>query len=390
MNIMNIMNDKKRIGIITFATDAGKSGISQYLFNILENLNLSDQQHEYELIVHESESHLFNRFAGDNVNIIKLPDSLIPPVRNILWHIFKLPKLSLERKYDVVFLPAANRRAPYFMPCPTIGTVHDLASMNVKDKYDFLRGFYVRRILPLLIKRLSRILTVSEHSKKDIINFCNIVGDTIKVTPLAADKNIFKTGSVEDSKNILKEEYALDKEYILYISRLEHPGKNHIRLIDAFDILKSKHSFPHQLVFAGALRERGEEVIERIKQSPYSQDIKYFEFVDKKYLQDFYRAAELFVFPSLYEGFGLPVLESMACGTPVTCSNCASIPEVANNAALLFNPYDIDDIAESIGIFLVSKSTRDKYSKLGLERANMFSWEETTRLTLAAMEELII
>lgn len=376
------------IGITTFATDAGKSGISQYLFNVLAELIKQGKQHQFELIVHESEKHLYAKLNSNNVRIISFSDRLRAPLINILWHLFCLPYICHRRGYDVLFLPAANRRLPLWCPCPTVGTVHDLASMNIKGKYDGFRSLYIRKLLPSLIRRLTRVLTVSEYSKKDIVRFAHVECSDIVVTHLATDTERFNKGNRKSSRLYVESEFSLKQPYILYVSRLEHPGKNHIRLIGAFERVKARTGIPHRLVFAGALRERGDEIIKRIKDSCRSNEIDYFEFVDSEALPHLYRAADFFILPSLFEGFGLPLLEAMSCGTPVACSDQASIPEVAGNAAIIFDAYSIDDIAASLEKLATESQLKTSLSELGQKRVNCFSWQITAQQTLNTLEEV--
>lgn len=377
------------IGITTFATDAGKSGISQYLFNVLAELIKQGKQHQYELIVHESEKHLYANLNSPNVRIITFSDRLRTPLINILWHLFYLPILCRRRGYDVLFLPAANRRLPLWCPCPTVGTVHDLASMNIKGKYDGFRSIYIRKLLPSLIRRLTRVLTVSEYSKNDIVKFAHVGCNDIVVTHLATDTERFNKGNRESSRLYVESEFSLKQPYILYVSRLEHPGKNHIRLIEAFERVKTRTGIPHRLVFAGALRERGDEIIKRIKVSSRSNEINYFKFVDSESLPDLYRAADFFILPSLFEGFGLPLLEAMSCGTPIACSNQASIPEVAGNAAVIFDAYKIDEIAASLEKLATESQLKTGLSELGQKRVKCFSWQITAQQTLNTLEEVV-
>jgi glycosyltransferase involved in cell wall biosynthesis len=371
-----------KIGITTFGTDAGKSGISQYLFNILDQFSQLEIEHEFEIMVVESEKHLYDKYLEkDNFSAMVFPDKLSSPVRSIIWHLLSLPKFSKERAYDVVFLPAANRRLPYNMPCPTVGTVHDLASMQFKNKYDALRGFYVRHVLPILIRKLDTVLTVSHYSKDVIHEYTQVAMENIFVTHLAMDKDVFNTNSKHNALQRLQKNYDISGPFLLYIARLEHPAKNHYRLIEAFDHLKKKYNIPHQLVFTGALRERGEEILERLNSSEYTTSIKYFDFVAYDDLADFYRAADIFVFPSLYEGFGLPILEAMACGTPVICSNQASIPEVAGEAGLIFDPFSTRDISDKLHQMLMDSDQKEEYRDRGLKHVINFDWRKTALQT---------
>jgi glycosyltransferase involved in cell wall biosynthesis len=174
---------------------------------------------------------------------------------------------------------------------------------------------------------------------------------------------------------------------LLYVSRIEHPGKNHVRLIHAFERLKATEHIPHQLVFAGGDWGRADEVHRVADASDYNTDILFTGFVPSSDLPDLYCGADLFVFPSLYEGFGLPVLEAMSCGVPVTCSNVSSMPEITGDAAGLFDPYDEQAIEEAVRGPLVDSELRDRYVRRGLKQSRAFSWSTTAARTLEVIRE---
>ena len=351
------------VGITSFGADGGKSGISQYVIQLLRQFaNLGggrcanpSADYQFKLYAYASERHLF---PSDGIETIALPDELRSPVKNIAWHQYSLRQWCRRQKHDVLFLPAGNRRLPLSAPCPTVGTVHDFSSLHVRGKYDWARTAYIRHVLPRLIRRLTRVLTISESSKRDIVEYVHIAPEHVHVVPLAVDHEQFFPQCKEQAKEHLAKLLAIKGPFILYISRLEHPGKNHVRLIEAFNQLKAKHGVPHRLLLVGSDWNGAEAIHEAAALSPYSQDIILPGFVAAEHLPSLYNAAELHVFPSLYEGFGLPVLEAMACGVPTACSNLSSLPEVAGDAAELFDPYDIDSIESFCWMDRIAKSWR--------------------------------
>ncbi len=376
-----------RVGIDTFGADGGKSGLSQYIIKLLQQLALIPNGPEFEVIVYEDEKSLFLP-PGDKMAPICFGKGLHNPLVNLAWHLFSLPLLCKKRGYDVLFLPAANRRAPFWLPCPSVGTVHDFSSTHVEDKYDKARMFFIKRYTPVLIRRLNMVLTVSENSKRDIVSFCGIPEEKVVVTPNGVDLEVYFPQDGSAALDRVQAKYAIRSPYILYVSRIEHPGKNHVRLINAFSRLKAKTKIPHQLVLAGTPWGRVEEVYEAAARSDYTEDISFIGFVDGSDLPSLYCAADLFVFPSLYEGFGMPILEAMACGTPVLCSNVSSMPEVAGDAALLFDPHDEDDICRSMEKILVDDDLRREFVQKGLARSALFSWSSAARTTLDVINQV--
>ncbi len=376
-----------RVGIDTFGADGGKSGLSQYIIKLLQQLALIPNGPEFEVIVYDDEKSLFIP-PGDKMAPICFSKRLHNPLINLAWHLVGLPRLCQKRGYDVLFLPAANRRAPFWLPCPSVGTVHDFSSTHVEDKYDKARMFFIKRYTPVLIRRLNMVLTVSENSKRDIVSFCGIPEEKVVVTPNGVDLEVYFPQPGNSALERLQAKYAIRAPYILYVSRIEHPGKNHVRLINAFSQLKAKTKIPHQLVIAGTPWGRAEEVYDTAARSAYTEDISFIGFVDGSDLPSLYGAANLFVFPSLYEGFGMPILEAMACGTPVVCSNVSSMPEVAGDAALLFDPYDEDDICRVMEEILENDELRGKLVQKGIERSGLFSWANAAYKTLEVIYQV--
>jgi len=199
------------------------------------------------------------------------------------------------------------------------------------------------------------------------------------------DMDIYFPRSQRDCVNEIGTKYRIRTPYILYISRIEHPGKNHVRLIRAFSRLKSRTGIPHQLVLAGSDWTRAEEVHREADQSPFARDILFTGFAAANDLPLLYAGSDLFLFPSLYEGFGMPVLEAMACRVPVACSNLSSLPEVAGDAALLFDPYDEENIASVMETILTDALLRETLAEKGRKRAQGYTWETTARQTLQAL-----
>lgn len=377
-----------RIGITTFGGDGGKSGISQYIIKLLEEFANIGRRHDIEVIVYRDEKAIFIPPSADFAALL-YEVHLRTPVVNIAWHQVSLPRLCRERAYDVLFLPAGNRRLPVHVGCPTVGTVHDFSSIHVSGKYDAGRMFYIRHVLPFLIRRLSHVITVSESSCRDIVEYAGVAQRRVSIIPLGVDHKTFHPRDKAECARQMAQKYGFQPPYILYISRIEHPGKNHARLIEAFSRLKAKAAVPHQLVLAGSDWTRAEDVHKAAAASACAKDIVFTGFVPGADLPTFYGGAELFVFPSLYEGFGLPLLEAMVCGAPVACSNLSSMPEVAGDAGVLFDPYDEDDMARAMERVLLDPPFRENLVQLGLERARRYTWASTARKTLEVIEQTV-
>lgn len=376
-----------KIGFLTFGCDSGKSGIGRYAIEMLKEFANPRENIEFEVVGFADEKNTF--LQDSNLKWINVPDNHKSPLRNLIWHQLNLHRLASKRKWDAIFLPAGNRRLPLLAPCPTIGVVHDFSAMHVANKYDKARMFYIRHVLPFLMKRLSSIITISESSKQDIVQFAQIPDQHIKIIFHGVDHSRYKPGNPEKALALLANKFPVKAPYILYISRIEHPGKNHINLLKAFEILKEETDLPHQIILAGSDWDRSQEVHEFAKNSKFSKDIIFTGFVAGSDLAPLLNAADLFVFPSLFEGFGMPILEAMACGIPVACSNVSSMPEVAGDSAELFAPNDPESIKEAMKKVLLSQERHAELKNLGLNRAAAFTWENSADSTISFIKETV-
>ncbi len=367
-----------KIATTTLGCDGGLSGIGRYASALLERW--TDDNVDLSIHGHDSD---WNAFIPSDRKVDWHPVSehWKKPLPSVLWHQVMLPHLA--RKADVLFLPAANRRLSYAHTVPSVGTVHDCSSFHIHGKYDRARDLYIKRVLPRLMQRLDHVVTVSESTRRDLIDLCGVRPQDITVIPLAADTSTFFPRDPEASELRLKQRFGIAAPFLLYTSRIEHPGKNHVRLIAAFENLKKQYRIPHQLVLVGPDKERAAEVHRAAALSSASAAIILTGSVPAADLPHLYSAADALIFPSLYEGFGLPILEAIACGTVVACSDRSSMPEVAGNCAVLFDPEDPAAIARGM-LHLISESQADRESRVqsGLRHVARFSWHRTAASTL--------
>jgi glycosyltransferase involved in cell wall biosynthesis len=367
-----------KVGIPTYGCDAGKSGISRYVIELIKAMADQREDDVLEVLTVPEERGIF---VSPELRVEEICPSgaVVSPPLNILWHLAALPRVVSCRGYDILFCPAGNRRLPWRVACPVVATIHDFSWLHMSGKYDRLRTFYLKNVLPRLMNRLDFALTVSESSKRDILANTTLTDDRVRVIPIAVDNALYSRTAKLDQNVMAK--YGIQGDYILNVSRLEHPGKNHCTLIRAFEKLCGIKAFHGNLVLAGGDFLGAETVHRLVEQSPVRNRIQLLGFVATKDLPSLFAGASVFAFPSLFEGFGIPVLEAMACGIPVVASNCSSIPEVGGSAVSYFEPCNSDELCHQLKELLKNPDLRRARREAGMARAGMFSWERTARDT---------
>jgi glycosyltransferase involved in cell wall biosynthesis len=371
-----------KIGIDTFACDGGKSGVGVYITQLLKRIPPSGDR--YELFGWE-----FDRFAyGEAASAPEFISqcSVNGRTANALWHQVKYPKFARTREYDACFFPAAHRQLPYHSPCPSIGTVHDMAAFWGTRKTREHLGV-IRMILPNALRNLDRIIAVSEWVKQELVDLARVKESRIEVVPNGIDHTSFYPRPRNEESLVLIQPFSFRRPYILYASRLDYPIKNHIRLIRAFEIFKERTHHPHRLVLAGGDSHGAERIKNAAAESPYRNDIFFTGQFPPGSLPELYAGANFAVFPSMYEGFGLGVLEAMASGVPVACARAASLPETAEHAALYFDPLDPEDMADRMVTLASNRDVARECRAKGLERAQAFSWDRCTEQTLKIIQD---
>lgn len=368
-----------KIGIITSPIDEGHPSYTVYTYNLIRKLNLLDKENEYFLIHHTKMDLDIYKF---NKEII-LPLPSFKPLRELLWRHISLPRelksLNLDLVHDVrgIGLPSFN------MPFKKVITVHDISSL-IYPTFN-IRGYIAWKLFgKQTLKKVDKIIAVSENSKRDISRYLKIPEDKIRVIYNGKDERFEPLNRREIDG--FREKYNLNFPFILYVGVLQ-PRKNIPTLIKAYYKLK-KFGIKHKLVISGKKGWRYEEIFKTAGKLNLQNDVIFTGYILLEELPKLYNAADLFVFPSLYEGFGLPPLEAMACGTPVITSNRGALPEVVGDAGIMVDHYDVDGLAKAMLKVLSDDGLRQDMSGKGLERAKMFSWEKCAKETLEVYEEV--
>ena len=365
-----------KIGISAFAADGGQSGIGQYIMNVIRRLPACGDDAEIVVFAPNRDRNLYD-LEQLRITYVFTANFVSAPIVNILWHLIVFPILLRRYRIDCAYMPAGNRRLSLFYGVPSVATVHDFSQLHVKKKYDGLRMFYVNHVLPFFVRRLDKIVSVSKSTARDLVEHAGVEEGKIRVVYNGTDTRRFICKDKSIAAGRLASELSIVTPYILYTARLEHPGKNHVRLIEAFARLKRRNVLEHQLVLAGSKWNGSDAIEEAAHRSGLGDEILMPGFVPDSLLPDLYSAADLFVFPSLFEGFGIPLVEAMCCGIPICAANVSSIPEVVGDAAILFDPYNIEEITEAMQRGLTDYSFRSAMVSRGLAQARQFTWEST-------------
>ncbi len=371
-----------RIGLSTSVIQRGQSGVGHYVLALVRALLGEARRPEFSLFVLEEYLPFF-AFAAPAMRLVPVPERFRPPARDLLWHQFHLPRLARQLRLEVLHVPS-YRRLLWRRPCALVATVHDLAPFRVPGKYDRLRMAYGRLLAPRLARRQDELIAVSRFTAADISAFWGTPRGGLRVIPNGINHERFRPGPRSEAKADVALRHGLRHPFFLYVARLEHPAKNHARLIEAFNRFKTETRQPWHLVLGGSDWHGAPIVHELIRRSPFAGDIHTLGFVPEADLPTLYRAADLFVFPSLFEGFGLPPIEAMACGCPVLASTCGALGEVIAGAAATFNPEDAADMGAQLARLAADAGAREQWRARGLARAARFDWRRTAAATLVA------
>jgi len=368
-----------RIFFSCIAFDGGKSGISEYMLSTLKEML---KAHHVDVLIDQDDLDVFP-IQHSNLSFLPLQRWLKRPVLSMFWHLFIIPLCYKLSSYDLVFLPAGNRRLFFRAPKQTVVTFHDLSQFHIPGKYDALRMYYIRHVIPHYLKKIKHIFAISENTKNDLIRYYFMDPQRIKVNYNAFDPAKLDRYHPEAD---IREKYKLTRPYLLYISRIEHPGKNHLNLIKAFEILPASLSNSYDLVLAGSDWNGSDQVHSYAIKSTQRERIRFLGFVPNEDLASLYHYASLYVFPSFYEGFGIPILEAMYCGVPVICSNRSSLPEIGGEAVLTFDPELPADIASRIKDVIANEKLTNRMIADGKLRIRAFSWQEHVQRILATIK----
>lgn len=367
-----------KIGIDTFGCDHGKSGLGNYLLNFINNIP-ADCGHSIELFGSELDRYIYKSEIEKTYVSVNVPDTLKAERK---WHKRRIKAFLQKNNYDVVLYPAVENVIPKKFATKSIAVLNSIYSTTVKnlkhgERKQFKKG----------LERVHVIIASSQYIKDDLVQN-GFDEKKIHVVYNGIDHKVFFPVLDTESEYVEIKPFAIKKPYFIYGSRLSGQEKKHIELIKAFNLFKKNTGLPHRLVIAGNDGDYSEEIKNAAYNSEYSSDIFITGFFPFESLPKLYSGATACVFPSVNEGVGLPILESMACGIPVLCSNAGALKEAGADAPVYFNSDDVEEVAAKMKLIVEDNNLYKQKVDDCLNRANHFNWKSTVDETFKIIEDL--
>jgi len=368
-----------KIGIdIRTLMDAHYSGVSEFTFNLLTNLFAIDKENQYKIYYNSGKditAHL-PKFNQSNVELIytSYPNKIF---NYLFLKIFKYPKIDQLLDVDLFFTPHIGFVA-LSGKTRSIITIHDLSFLRYPKVFSFRKNFWHYMVnAKKLVNEFDEVVAVSHHTKKDLVEICKVQPEKVKVIHLGIGEDLKVIVKEDERLNQIKTKYGLPDKFILFLGTVE-PRKNIEGVMRAFELYRKENSGTEiKLVIAGARGWKSESIYKLWERSEYKNDIYFIGYVDRKDKVYLYNLASIFVYPSFYEGFGFPPLEAMACGLPTITSYNSSLAEVVADAAILVDPFNIQEISTAMSQLLSNQLLYNKYKDGGLIRAKDFTWQKT-------------
>ncbi|TDS13867.1 glycosyltransferase family 4 protein [Sphingobacterium paludis] len=360
------------------------SGVQYSIENLIEGLLQEPvKNHDLALLVSPFYKPPFNE--DNRLTIKRLDMTYDSRIHRVLFEHLLLGRYLKKQGVDIYHAPGYI--LPYFLRAKAVVTVHDLIALDFPELCQYETAAYFRLTLPASIKRADKIIAVSQTVKRDILNrFPTIAADKIRVIYPGVHGRFHPVTDAAQRADVRKT-YGLPSAYFLFVGNLE-PKKNLEMIVEAFKRLKTDKQIDHKLVIVGKLGWKYKGVLRAIQYSGLKDEIMLLGYVDEKHLPSIYSMASVFVFPSLYEGFGIPVVEAMRCGCPVIVSDRGALPEIAGAAAKQVDPLDAEDIAEAMYQLTSNEFLRQDMIERGLQWSQKFTWQQAAQQTLTVYNDL--
>ena len=372
------------------------TGVGYYTYHLLRHILEYDQENDYFLMGPPGlRRNLIKKRFPYEEKILRLEQAALGRLKKksaklrlnaCIMHFpgYLFRHYYLRRRANLIFGP--NFLGYFSSSAPTVITVHDVSYLIYPDCIARRTLRNLQKYMPRHLARADRIIAVSKNTKKDLVRLCGISEEKISVVYPGYNSELFRSAKIE--RQVLSDRFALEPGYILYVGTIE-PRKNLVTLLEAYQLL-GQRGITTPLVLCGPIGWKSEPFFATLRTMGSTKSVRLLGYVDEQLLPLLYNGASCFVFPSLYEGFGLPVLEAMACGCPVVSSSVSAIPEVVGGAGLLLeDPRDENLLAEAVSRVLEDQDLRAQLRAEGIKQASHFSWRKTARETLKIFTDLL-
>jgi glycosyltransferase involved in cell wall biosynthesis len=369
------------IGIDAHMVGSQETGNETYVVNLLRALPGvdGDRLFRYKAIALDPDATQARLADAAGVEAVR-----VRPASSFLRIPASMPSLAVREGLDLLHMTYVM---PPVSPCPAVVTVHDISYRLYPQYFPVRVRWMLSLLVPFSMRRAEKVITVSHSAKRDILTHYNIPETKVAVTHEAAARHFRQLDQVQARAEI-KTRYGIDADFVLSVGNLQ-PRKNVRGLIEAYAQMPASLRGRYKLVIVGQALWHHSDIYQAVADRGLLADVIFTGYVPERDLVLLYNAASLFAYPSLYEGFGLPVLEAMACGTPVVTSCVSSLPEIAGDAALLVDPADVAAISSAVTRVLSDPELAQRLSAAGLERARSFSWQRTALETLRVYRQAL-
>jgi glycosyltransferase involved in cell wall biosynthesis len=372
-----------RIGIDAHAIGARQGGNETYITNLIKSLADIDGDNLYTIYLANAAAAtqwregFTNRYRNFSVKLLPPPTPLVRVPVYLTYELFRRPVDVLHVQYT----------APPFCRVPVVVTIHDLAFERMPETFTRRGSLQLKLTVRRTAKKAARVATVSEYSRQDLLSIYKLPPEKVVVTYNGVESGFTTQLSVPNEAEEVRRRFGVSRDFLLAVGSLQ-PRKNLVRLIRAYSRLRSeREDFRPQLVIVGRKLWLASEIFDEVKRQRWGDDVILTGYVADEDLPALYRAARAFVYPSLFEGFGLPPLEAMACGTPVVTSDVSSLPEITGDAALLIDPNDERALANALIEIVNNDRLRADLREKGIAQAKKFTWRDAAEKTLRLYQE---
>ncbi len=371
-----------RIGIDATSLPPQPVGAGNYIIHLIRSFSSLQLEHELVVFAHQSGHDLLDIPDKRALHWVVVSDK--SPAQRLLWEQIALP--VLVRRAGIDLLHSLHYTRPVALPCASVVTFHDMTFFLYPQLHTRSKRFFFPIAIRMSARKADALIAISESTRQDTIRLLGVLPQKIISTPLGVTED-FRPVSDSMIREEVRQKYKLPEDYILYVGLVE-PRKNLPLLIKSFKALVER-GVHHQLVIVGRFGWMYKEVLQQIEALGVKEKVQFTGYVPSQDLPMVYNLASVFVYPTLYEGFGLPALEAMACGTPVITSAISSLPEIVGDAGLLVPPGDEQALSDAIFETLSNQTLQKQLATKGIQRASLFTWERTAQETLRVYESVL-